>query len=178
MPRINYKPSNWKSGETPRNVITLRDSLPFREYRSQITDISLRSIIYAPLLIFDRYSLPLSPPFPSVSKLTGYTKVELPKTRRRKGEGEGFRLSTRFKLGILAGRRFNFVRELKIRATNDLSYRSSNDLCLSFLRSSVLLLSMDKFVCLFILILSWKMKKRGERKRRTTQRSALQRKVF
>lgn len=95
MPLINYKPSNWKSGETRRNVITLtaRDSLLLRgaesTARSRLQISAYHPIDYPRATTNFRPLFPSPPAFPSVSKLTGYTKVELPK----RGEREGFRLA-------------------------------------------------------------------------------------
>lgn len=99
MPRINYKPSNWRSGETPRNVITLtgaarflllREERPRVRARSRLQISAYRPIDYLRATTNLRPFIP-PPAFPSVSKLTRYAKVELPKTGEERGKEGGFR---------------------------------------------------------------------------------------
>lgn len=83
MPRINYKPSNWKSGETARNVITLTGARFLREAEStlrlEISSLPPDQLSTTPLLIFHRC---YSPPRFSISVEINqmHEGVELPKT--------------------------------------------------------------------------------------------------
>lgn len=117
MPRINYKPSNWKSGETARNVITLTGARFLREAEStlrlEISSLPPDQLSTTPLLIFHRC---YSPPRFSISVEINqmHEGVELPKTplpcRRDSDQGSSKR---RFKRHF---RGFNFV---KFRSSSD-----------------------------------------------------------